>query len=335
MTNYKQLSQEQRYAIGQLLRSGMSQQEIADIVRVNKSTISRELRRNTPQRGTGALVYDPVKAQEKAIRRHYEKAKHVRFDLSMKEQCYQWLTVNKLSPELMSALGRMEYPEFVSPETIYRWVWDMKRSNRREDRPFKRLYMELKHGRRRRKRGNYRDNRGIIPGRVSIERRPKVVEGRKRLGDLEIDLMLGKNHQPGLIVIVDRASLKTALCKISSKASKLVSKKIIRKMAPLKDLLKTITYDNDQAFTHHTQINTALGTKSFFTHPYTSQEKGSVENRIGVLRRFFPKKTDFSSVTSDHVRKVEKMINDRPVRKFKYRTPNAVFLLKQRVALMS
>jgi IS30 family transposase len=100
-------------------------------------------------------------------------------------------------------------------------------------------------------------------------------------------------------------------------------------------MLKTITYDNDQAFTQHIQISKALGTKSFFTHPYTSQEKGSVENRIGVLRRFFPKKTDFSSVTPNQIRKVEEMINERPVRKFNYRTPNAVFLLKQRVALMS
>lgn len=305
------------------------------MVDVHKSTISRELRRNTPQRGTGALVYNASRAHEKALRRHQEKAKHIRFDSSMREQCFKWMTINKLSPELISALGRMEDSEFVSAETIYRWVWEMKQSNRREDRPFKRLYKELKHGRRRRKRGNYHDNRGFISGRVSIERRPKVVDKRKRIGDLEIDLMLGRNHQPGLIVIVDRATLKTSLCKISSKTSKLVSKKIIRKMTPSKDLLKTITYDNDQAFTGHRQINKALGTKSFFTHPYTSQEKGSVENRIGVLRRFFPKKTDFTSVTPSQVRKVEEMINERPVRKFKYRTPNAVFLLKHRVALMS
>jgi IS30 family transposase len=335
MTKYKQLGQEQRYAIGRLLGSGMCQQEIADVIGVHKSTVSRELRRNTPKRGSGALIYNPKRAHEKAIRRHKEKPKRIRFDDCMKAQCCNWLRTNKLSPELMSAVGRMENPEFVSAETIYRWIWDMKKSDRRLDRPFKRLYKELKHGRRRRKRGNYHDKRGFIPGRVSIEERPKVVERRTRLGDLEIDLMLGKNHQPGLIVIVDRASLKTSLCKISTKASRLIGRKIIRKMAPFKDMLKTITYDNDQAFTQHIQINKALGTKSFFTHPYTSQEKGSVENRIGVLRRFFPKKTDFSSVTPNQIRKVEEMINERPVRKFNYRTPNAVFLLKQRVALMS
>jgi IS30 family transposase len=105
-------------------------------------------------------------------------------------------------------------------------------------------------------------------------------------------------------------------------------------MKPLRSILKTITYDNDQAFTNHTQINKALGTRSFFTHPYTSQEKGSVENRIGVLRRFFPKKTDFTTISSAHVKKVEKMINERPVRKFNYKTPNDVFLQKRRVALM-
>lgn len=334
MTNYRQLGQEQRYAIGVLLKAGRSQQEIADSVGYHKSTISRELRRNIPQRGARSKVYDPERAQQKAINRHKQKPKYERFTNRMRNQCVRWLTVEKLSPELISALGRKGDPDFVSPETIYRWIWEMKHSDRRKHKPFRRLYKELKHGRRRRKRGNYHDNRGFIQGRVSIEERPKIVERRRRLGDLEVDLMLGRNHQPGLIVIVDRASLKTSLCKISTKASRLVSKKIVRKMSTCKDWLKTITYDNDQAFTHHTIVNELLGTKSYFTHPYTSQEKGTVENRIGVLRRFFPKKTDFSMVSSQQVKKVEKMINDRPVRKFQYKTPNAVFLQKLRVALI-
>ncbi len=147
--------------------------------------------------------------------------------------------------------------------------------------------------------------------------------------------MLGKNHQPGLLVITDRASLKTSLVKISTKASKSIAQSIICKMKPSAHWLKTMTYDNDLAFALHATVNEELKTKSFFTHPYTSQEKGTVENRIGVLRRFFPKKTDFTKVTAKQVSHVEKMINERPVRKFNYQTPNAVFLQKLKVALIT
>ena len=335
MTNYKQLGQEQRYVIDRLMKQGRSQKEVADSLGYHKSTISRELNRNTPKRGRRAKEYDPARAQMKTERRHHHKPKSQKFTDAMRKQIIKQLTVEKLSPELITVSGRRDNPDFVSHETIYRWIWDMKHSHTKESQPFQLLYKELKHGRRRRKRGNYHDNRGLIPNRVSIEKRPVIVEKRKRLGDVEVDLMLGKNHQPGLLVITDRASLKTSLVKISTKASKPIAKFIISKMESCKHWLKTMTYDNDLAFAAHSLVNETLNTKSFFTHPYTSQEKGTVENRIGVLRRFFPKKTDFTFVTTKQVRDVEKMINERPVRKFNYQTPNAVFLQKLKVALIT
>jgi IS30 family transposase len=335
MTNYKQLGQEQRYVIDRLLRQGKRQKEIADVLGCDKSTISRELNRNTPKRGRGAKEYNPERAQVKTERRHREKNKRIKFTDDMRRQIVKKLAIEKLSPELITESGRQSNPDFISHETIYRWIWDMKHSHKREDQPYQLLYQDLKHGRRRRKRGNYHDNRGCIANRVSIEKRPVIVEKRKRIGDVEVDLMLGKNHQPGLLVITDRASLKTSLVKISTKASKPIARSIIRKMKPCEHWLKTMTYDNDLAFALHTTVNEELKTKSFFTHPYTSQEKGTVENRIGVLRRFFPKKTDFTQVTAKRVSEVEKMINERPVRKFNYQTPNAVFLQKLKVALIS
>lgn len=334
MTNYKQLGQEQRYVIDRLLCKGETLTAIAAAVGCSKSTISREIRRNGYVRPKEGRVYNPLSAQNKAEKRHCSKPKRRRFTHKMRRQVAQMLTTRKLSPELISVLGRQNDPEFVSHETVYKWIWAMKFSHRGEDRPFNRLYRELKHGRRRRKRGNYHDNRGLIPGRVSIEMRPQIVEKRRRLGDVELDLMLGKNHQPGILVIVDRASLRTALVKISTKQSHYISKSIIKKMKTCRHWLKTMTYDNDYAFAWHREVNKALETKSFFTHPYTSQEKGTVENRIGVLRRFFPKKTDFTKVTSQRVNQVQKMINERPVRKFNYQTPNDVFLQKLRVALI-
>jgi IS30 family transposase len=335
MTKYKQLSQEQRYVIGRLLKAENTQEEIATAVGCHKSTISRELKRNTAKRGRGAKLYRPDKAQQKTELRHKIKPKCFSFTADMRKQIVKWLTVEKLSPELITAKGRQEYGNFVSHETIYKWIWETKHSHRKEHQPYQLLHQELKHGRRHRKRGNYHENRGCIPDRVSIEKRPALVEKRKRIGDVEVDLVLGMNHQPGLLVITDRASLKTSLTKIKTKASAPIAKDIIRKMKPCESWIKTMTYDNDMAFTKHQKINEVLGTKSFFTHPYTSQDKGTVENRIGVIRRFFPKKTDFTKVTHQQVRRVEKMINERPVRKFNYLTPNAVFLQKLKVALIT
>lgn len=335
MTNYKQLGQEQRYVIDRLLRKGASQTAIAEAIGCHKSTISRELSRNGYRRTRCGKVYNPESAQRKAWLRHYQKPKHQRFTQPMKQWAAKLLRTEKLSPELISVLGRRQDPEFVSHEAIYQWIWEMKFSHGRRDRPFQGLYRELKHGRRRHKRGNYRDNRGLILNRTSIELRPKVVEKRSRLGDLELDLMLGLNHQVGLLVIVDRASLWTSLAKIRTKEPAHIERAILSKLQPCRTWIKTLTYDNDRAFLRHESINKMLKTKSYFTHPYTSQEKGTVENRIGLLRRFFPKRTDFSKVTHDNVKKVEKLINNRPVRKFNYQTPNDVFLRKTPVALIT
>lgn len=96
-----------------------------------------------------------------------------------------------------------------------------------------------------------------------------------------------------------------------------------------------MTFDNDQAFSLHQEIADELNVKTFFTRPYTSQDKGSIENKNGVIRRFYPKKTDFNNVTTRNIKKVETMINNRPVRKFNYQTPNEVYLLKAKVALIA
>ena len=93
--------------------------------------------------------------------------------------------------------------------------------------------------------------------------------------------------------------------------------------------IKTMTFDNDLAFSQHEKIATALGIKTYFTRPYTSQDKGTVENRNGLIRQFFPKKTDFNLVDTREIRRVEKMINSRPVRKFAYLTPDEVYLLNK------
>ena len=196
MTKYKQLGQEQRYVIDRLLKQGKTQKEIADAGWCHKSTISPELKLNMPRGGLGSGKYNSERAQEKANRRHIEKHKHTKFTEDMRRKIAKQLTVEKLSPKLIAAIGRKENPGFVSHEAIYRLISNMKHSHKREHRPCQLLYKELRHGCRRRKRGNYHDNRGCIANRGSIEKRPAIVEKRKRLGYVEVDLMAGKNHQP-------------------------------------------------------------------------------------------------------------------------------------------
>ena len=331
---YSQLILGQRYQIEALKAAGHTQSLIAKMIGVNKSTISRELNRNVPKRGIGAKKYTAEKAQKKTDDRHKIKPKKILFSADLKTEVVKMMTVEKLSPELISAIWKKESRSGVSHETIYKFIWEAKFSNRKEHREFKKVYKFLKHGKRRRKRGNYTDSRGLIPGRVPMEKRSKLADRRKRLGDMEVDLIIGKNHQGGLLVILDRATLVTTIDKIKSKKPKHIKRLILKRMKNNRHL-KTMTFDNDQAFGLHLEIGRELNVKTFFTRPYTSQDKGSIENRNGVIRRFYPKKTDFTEVTDSDVKKVEKMINNRPVRKFNYKTPNEVHLLKQRVALIA
>jgi IS30 family transposase len=203
-------------------------------------------------------------------------------------------------------------------------------SHRKEHRPYQQLHQELKHGKAQ-KAWNYHET-GVIPDRVSIEKQPALVEKRKRIGDVK---WIGGDEPSTRLTGHHRQSfVKNVTNKNTDQSFGTDCEGHHSKMKPCENWIKTMTYDNDMAFTRHQKINEVLGTKSFFTHPYTSQDKGTVENRIGVIRRFFPKKTDFTKVTHQQVKQVEKMINERPVRKFKYQTPNTVFLQKLKVALI-
>lgn len=321
---YKQLTQEQRYQIESYLDAGMSQSRIAGKIGVDKSTISRELKRNIPKRGRGAKSYSAKNAQRKTESRHKLKKKKLFFSIEHVEQLEVYMREDRYSPELVSAQWKKDGVKSVSHETLYKFIWNVKHSNKRAFKKYKSLYKLLKHGTRRRKRGNYKDSRGLILNRVGIEKRPAIVEKRKRFGDFEVDLIMGANHQSALLVMTDRVTLITQLEKLNGKNSTQVKNKIIKRLSKFQSI-KTITFDNDQAFSQHEEIGIMLSARTYFTRPYTSQDKGTVENRNGVIRMFFPKKTDFNLISNNEVRRVESKINNRPVRKFGYLTPNEQF----------
>lgn len=325
---FKQLDLEQRYKIEAYKNAGKNQTEIALLVGVDKSTISREFKRNTPNRGPGAKLYFAKKAQQKTMERHRQKEKSTKFSLALKLQMKLWMINKKYSPELIKAKWDKDKIRGVSHECMYQFIWHCKHTNNKNNLEFKELYKHLKHGKRRRKRGNYKDTRGLIPNRVSIINRPKIVERRKRFGDMEVDLIMGKNHKSALLVTVERSTLMTTIDKLKGKNSTVITAKIIKRMKKLPPI-KTMTFDNDQAFTQHEKIANALSIKTYFTRPYTSQDKGTIENRNGVIRQFFPKKTDFNLVENKEIKRVEKELNNRPIRKFRYLTPKEVFLRRK------
>ena len=260
--NYTQLSFEQRYQIEALLQAGRSQKEIAQQIGVHPSTICREFRRNTARRGPTAGCYSARNAQRKTTERHAHKPKALKFNDCMKQVAVQWLQAEKWSPKLISVRGKETGLCPVSHECLYQWIWACKHGNKRAHRPFKRLYQEPRHGHRRRKRGLRRDSRGVITGRVSIENRPAIVQSRKRVGDIEVDLMMGKNHQGALLVMTDRATLHTRLHKLPNKKSHTVSQSIRRILHKATYPLHTLTFDNDKAFAEHQAIGLALGLKT-------------------------------------------------------------------------
>ena len=329
--NYNHLSLEQRYQIEALVKAGKRQNEIANIIGKSASCVSRELKRSIPLRGKGACEYYAENAQRKSQLRHKMKPKRKVFDESMKKYCREKLINERWSPELISHQGRKEQENFISHEWIYQWIWKCKHSNRSEDKEGKHLYRHLKHRRRHRKRGNRRDNRGTIPNRVSIEQRPKIVNRRNRIGDIEVDLMIGKNHQSALLVSLDRATLHTRLRLLKSKNSYAVKETL--KNLYKGNWIKTFTFDNDQAFTNHQEIADKYSAKAFFTRPYTSQDKGSVENRIGQIRRFLPKKTDLNLINHQQVLSIESKINNRPIRRFTYKSSDQDF--SEKIALIT
>jgi IS30 family transposase len=336
MKKYNHLSLEQRYQIQVLLGKGHTYTAIAQTLDVHITTISREIKRNAIRSGPRKDLYDPDIAWQKTQSRHRFKHKKISFTIEMKQLIVKWLRDKRWSPEIISVKGREIHANMVSHEKIYQWIWEMKKSRHRDDEPFKYLYKYLKHGRRRRKRGRIKDSRGILTERVTVDKRPSIVKARKRVGDYEVDLMLGQNQKSAILVITDRASIKTKLRKVESKNSKEIAKKIVNALHQEVVPVQTITFDNDKAFALHKFIGERLNAKTYFTRPYSSQEKGTVENRIGVLRLFFPRrKTDFSTISEVELKAVEREINNRPVRKFKYRTPDEEYERKVKVALKS
>ena len=307
---HTQLTSEQRYQIKALMQTKQPKTKIARIVGVDRSTIHRELKRNTGQRG-----YRPKQAYEKALTRRRGKTTE-----KIRVETWKWVE-EKLrldwSPEQVTNWLTEYGDKTISHEWIYQYVYADKRTGGD-------LHEHLRSQKPYRKRAGSNDRRGKIPHTVSIEQRPEIVDQRVRLGDWEVDLILGKGHQGAVVTLTERKSRFTLLRKVLSKQAELVTQTIIDLLSPIEHL-HTITADNGKEFANHLDISRRLGVDFFFAHPYASWERGTNENTNGLIRQYLPKSRDLTTVTAQEEIMIMDRLNLRPKKCLAFKTPYEVF----------
>lgn len=311
-----QLTKAQRYTIQILKEEGFTQSVIAIRVGKDKSVISREIKRNSDGRNG---KYSADLAERKCRNRHKNKKKRLCFT-SVIQQKTEELLREDYSPEQIVGVLKQQGEASVSHERIYKHIW----ANKKEGGE---LYKHLRNrGKRYRKRGAIKDRRGQIPDKVGIENRPEIVDEKTRIGDLEIDLVIGKNHKKAILTVNDRATGKAKIALLESKTAAEVKEKLEKMLKEWKPFLKTITSDNGKEFALHKDIAKSLEIDYYFARPYHSWERGANENFNGLLRQYFPKKYDFNLITPQDIENVENKLNNRPRKRFGYLTPNQVYL---------
>ena len=316
---YNQLTLEQRYQIHSLRANGKSNAFIARRLGVHRSTIGRELHRNRVSNVDSR--YMPAFAQKTLAQRRFDAGKSrrkVKGELKtfIEEKIrYCW------SPEQISGRLKRELGINLSHEAIYRHiVRDMREGG--DLRYCLRLYRS-----RRKRFTGYQRRLAPAEDRRPITSRPKGANSRRSLGHWERDLVEGRRGKFSLLSIVDRKSRFTLVKKVTSKESEEVNAATAKALR--RKPRKSITNDNGREFSYPEQLEKKLKTKIFFCRPYASWERGTVENTNGLIRQYFPKKTDFNKVKDEVLELLENSLNLRPRKTLKFLTPHEVFYKKK------
>lgn len=308
-----QLTQYQRCQICVLKKSGdYTQDEIAEMIGASQPTISREIKRNSGQRG-----YRYKQAQQKTEeRRHQASTRPRKMTPELIAMIERLIREDQFSPEQVSGHLKRIYGISISYECIYRYIWWDKRNGGN-------LYKNLRRcGKKYNKRGGKLAGRGLIPDRVGIEMRPLEVADKLRVGDFEGDTIVGANHRGAIISLVDRKTKLILLRLISSPKAEETAQGMIDALTSLRGPLHTLTTDNGKEFSKHEYVAATLNVQFFFANAYCSWERGLNENTNGLVRQYFPKGCDFTKLTEEDVLEVEKKLNSRPRKTLGYSTPN-------------
>jgi IS30 family transposase len=310
---YKHLSLADRHYIEVERKMGSSFSKIADALGRSPSSISREVKRNTGLRG-----YRHKQADRMAKERHRNKPKAVK--MTGEIRCLIDICLKAYwSPEQIA--GRFKTMDLISlhHEKIYQYILADKRRGGT-------LYTYLRHQNKTyRKRYGSAHNRTGIPNRRDIDQRPAEADNRTHIGHWEADTMIGSQHQGAIVTLDERKSRLRLAAPLKRKKAASVAEAIHALLAPVKDFVKTITFDNGKEFTLHETIAKTIGCETFFAKPYHSWERGQNENANGLLRQFFPKNMKLSNITTEEVLSAVDNLNNRPRKCLGYRTPYEVF----------
>lgn len=315
---YRRLTLQDRECIGKLLVKGFNQIEIAQIIGVHKSTVSREIKRNEESR----LGYIFILAQYKTEKRR-ERYKP-------KLERYPWLlndVIEKLklgwSPNQIAGRSKCYSGKpYISHETIYRYLFSeigIKQNLYR--------YLQSRQKRRFPKITRKKVKRNLIPNRVSIHDRPEAISTRQDFGHWEADLVcFSRNKKANIFTMRERKSRYMVALKNPNRSPHTINQTLLGN-ANLQPILKikSITFDNDIAFRQHEKLGIAFESATYFCDPFKSHQKGGIENANRLLRRYCPLKSDIDALTQEELDVYVQQINDRPMRCLGYRTPSEVY----------
>lgn len=308
---YSRVTEEERNHIHRWRQENLGMRVIGALLCRSPSSISRELARNTGQRG-----YRPGQAhrlaQERALRpgpRRFTDEVRLDAEARLREG---W------TPEIISGRARLEGRAWVCKETIYKHVYtDAKLGGE--------LWMHLPRSRRKRRRRCLRQEgrgRGRIPNQRMIDTRPASVETRREAGHWEGDLINGSHNTGNLVTLVERTTRFTLVGRTDSKEAIEVRDVIEAMLAqmPLSFRL-SVTFDNGKEFAQHEALARSLGLDVYFARPYHSWERGTNENTNGLIRRLHPKQSSFAAFRADELARIDKYLNDRPRKCLGWKTP--------------
>jgi len=315
---YIHLSFAEREEISIGLSTGQRIVDIANAIGRDSSTLYREINRNSPAINT--VQYRANRAQMRTDERKI--ASHTRKRL--KNPVIQRYVAKKLkekwTPELIAGKLPIDKPGLESNhESIYLWIY-----NDRQD-----LIKHLPRAHRiRQKRSSIKNKRCIrVLDRTMLEHRPVHIKDRQEAGHWETDTAVSRQSKAAITATVERKTRYLIVRKIKGKTADCMHNAVVDSLKDFpQELRKTITYDNGTENAYHKLTDEVLKTEAYFCNPYHSWEKGSIENRIGMIRRYFPKKTDWSLITQGQLDKVVKMINTRPMKCLDFKTPEEVFV---------
>ena len=224
-----------------------------------------------------------------------------------------------MSPELIAGRIGLEHSGLsISHEAIYQYIYHPKTEGRAE------LIGHLVRGHRKRKPKGIgrRERKTKIPNRIPLEARPQSVETRHRFGHWEGDSLVSRKSLAALNSLVERKSRLLLLTRLERKSAELTTDAVILRLQELPEKARrTLTLDNGTENAQHEAITEAIGMQCYFARPYASWQRGTNESVNGLVRRYFPKGTDFSKITDEQVAKVESLINNRPRKCLGYKTP--------------